>query len=1147
MQQKKIRFLFAFICCFLLSFQIGLSQVPRLRSPENGRVTGNSEVMLRWALIGSTQFEVQVAENSSFTLNTQTFSGLSVSHLLLQNLLPGTSYYWRVKSTQPSGNFSPYWSFSVFRPTQIDSCQLWLRADTGVTLDAGLVSTWLDSSPNQIVVSQTNPVLQPSLLNPGFNNLPALNFDGTDRFIVPNVNFGDDNTGFIIGKNTPGANPFTRVFIGGYNYNFDFFPDACQIQIGFITTGAHNADTLSQLTLLRQTGNARAFKNGTQSGPTYTNALTTMAPGNFYIGNRNDFARPLFGQISEILIYNVALPDADRIQIENYLMWKYTPELFLGNDTILSASLCPFTLSASGEFNRFLWSTGDTTSTIQVPASGSYSLAARDYFGRWHQDTIVVNFPQINQAGDITLCVGNSFSWSSNVSPALTTVWSNGVIGPSLSIDTAGFYSYEISDANGCSLASDTIEVSLDNFSQVGTLGNDTALCQGNLLTLLNQTAPLSSVLWSTGENTEQIPIQTAGTYWVQAINTNNCIVNDTINITIGGIAPQVDFSFTTVCEGSAVDFTDLSVAQPGEVLTAWEWDFGNGNLSTNQNPSFVFPDSGSFQVTLKAIVNTGCANISTKQVEVIAYPKANFYTLNVCDNSLAEFFDISNAYNGQISTWLWDFGDPGSPGNQSTQTQGQHLFSVAGNYNVSLIVGNLQGCSDTLIKPVNVKPSPVAEILTLNPCEREATAVVDVTPIPFPWELLQRQWTLWNGALSGDLMIEGDSLLPGNYPLSLFILASNGCSDTLQQILEVFPHPEASFNVISPCLGTQTQLESTSQCNGCTVVEQHWVFNQQALGDSLIQAISISDTTTQEVLLAVVNNHGCADTLIDYFEPGIKPVADFSIINPVVGIGDAVLLNNNSSGANSYSWDFGNGLISGEINPEVFYQDTGIFTIQLIALNNLECAATLSQEIRVRPRSINVSIEKLSYRIKPDGFIQPMVRIRNLGTRIERKMDIQLSAVLESNLREEWTGMLLPGQSEEYYMNSSFTTDTALKTFFCIDLLVPGPGEDIQRENNSGCLNFGTEQNLVVGQIFPNPSPGSFTLPVISADVFSCQILIIDNEGKTVMERNAELNPGLNLIKIDAGQLSASHYTLLVQSGGNQSQTGLIISKTGQ
>ena len=1119
----------------LLIFQAALirAQVPRLRVPENDRVIGGNQVLLRWSLLNATQFDLEVAEDAAFTTNLQSISALTQNFYLLSNLVPGQDYFWRVRSSQPSGNFSQTRHFSVFRPTLIDSCQLWLRADTGVTLDAGLVSTWQDSSPNQLLVSQTNAALQPSLLANAFNQLPALNFDGTDRFAVPGVNFGDDNTGFIIAKNNPGANPFTRVFMGGYNYNFDFFPDACQIQVGFITTGAHNADTLSQITLLRQPGNSRAYKNGVQTGPTYTNALTTMAPGNLFIGNRNDLARPLFGQISEILIYNIALGDNDRSLIENYLLWKYSPDLFLGNDTLLTQSLCPFTLSASPEFNRYVWSTGDTIATIQISASGTYSLQARDYFGRWHQDSIVVEFPQINQISDQTLCIGNNFVWSSNVSPSLNTVWSNGLIAPSITIDTAGFYAYEISDANGCSLRSDTIVVSIDNFSQVGTLGNDTALCEGNLLSILNQTAPLSGVLWSTGVNTEQIPIFAAGTYWVQAINTNNCIVNDTVVVSIGGIAPLVNFSFTTVCEGNAVVFTDLSVPSAGDVISAWEWDFGNNNFSNQQNPSFTFPDSGSFPVSLKTIVNTGCANISTQLVEVISKPNADFYTLNICDNAAAPFFENANAYNGQIVSWLWNFGDPASGNNTSTLQQPQHLFSSMGSFNVQLVVENLQGCTDTIVKGITVKPSPLAETTTLDPCERDATRILDVSDIPFPWQLLQRKWTLWDGSVSANLEIGADSLPAGNYPISLYILASNGCSDTLLQQLEIFPHPQAAYQLISPCVGTPTQLLNTSSCQGCTIEKQSWFLQQQFAGDSALQQVVLSDTTLQTIQLMVENNFGCTDTLVDTFFPGNKPLAFFSIINPVVGQGDPVILNNLCEGANQYAWNLGDGNSSDLMSPEYFYADTGSYSITLSAINSQFCTDTFSLGLLVRKQMVNLAIEELSYSVDASGFIRPEIRVRNLGTRLERKFNIEINAALESSMREEWTGLLLPGQSQQYKLKSSFLADTATQNFFCLSIISQDQPDDADLSNNRTCINYGFSESLVIGNIFPNPVRSSFQLPLLSQDEGSCLIQLIDQNGKLIFEVNALLNPGLNLVSVAPPPLPSGSYNLLVNRGG--------------
>jgi PKD repeat protein len=1062
---KSLRFVFFL---FFVNAGIGqtFSQIPRLRTPENNKVIERNEVLLRWSLLGTTQFELQVSTDSLFVNNTLVVPVTGKSQYLISNLTNGLTYFWR---------------FTIFSPGLLNNCQLWLRADSGITQSAGLVSSWQDFSPNNFVISQPSQGLQPAFSNNSINQLPALAFDGTDRFVFPNFPFDSSNTGFVVGKNNPVGNLINCAFIGGYDYNFDFYPIKVQIKIGLLYAGNYNPDSLSLLTLVREPSLAKVFRNGNQSGSAYSGNLGPMLPGNLFIGNRNDLLAPFTGFINEIVIFNKALPDYNRSLVEKYLLSKYTPELYLGNDTSFTENLCPIFLSSSSDFIKYQWSTGDTTASIFVEETGVFSLSAKDQFGYWHFDTIKVVFPEIVQLNDTSFCGGNSIIWNSMAGNSITTVWSNGSTDPSITIDSTGTYSYQIIDLNGCTKESFAINVFVDNFNLLGTLGPDTTLCEGNVLKIRNQTSPLANALWSTGVFSDSIIVNLPGTYWVQAINTNNCIVNDTIVISIGGIAPQVNFSFTTVCEGNAVSFTDLSVPSAGDVISAWEWDFGNNNFSNLQNPSFVFPDSGSFSVSLKTIVNTGCANVSTQLVEVIAIPQADFYTLNICDNAAAPFFENANPYNGQIVSWLWNFGDPASGNNTSTLPQPQHLFSSNGNFNVQLVVENLQGCMDTIVKGITVKPSPLAESTTLNPCERDATRMLDVSDIPFPWQLLQRKWTLWDGSVSASVEIGADSLPAGSYPISLFILASNGCSDTLQQQLEIFPHPQASYQLISPCLGTPTQLLNTSVCQGCTVENQSWFLQQQFAGDSVLQQVTLSDTTLQAIQLVVENNYGCSDTLADTFLPGNKPLAFFSIINPVVGQGDPVILNNMSEGANQYSWNLGDGNSSDLLSPEYFYADTGTFTITLSAINSQFCTDTFSLNLLVRNQMVNLALEDLSYSVDPSGFVRPEITVRNLGTRLERKFNIEINAALESSLREEWTGLLLPGQSQQYKLKSSFLADTATQNFFCLSIISQDLPDDVDLTNNRACINYGFSESLIIGNIYPNPVRNSFQLPLLS------------------------------------------------------------------
>ena len=121
-----------------------------------------------------------------------------------------------------------------------------------------------------------------------------------------------------------------------------------------------------------------------------------------------------------------------------------------------------------------------------------------------------------------------------------------------------------------------------------------------------------------------------------------NCTLNMagtyTCTITVGGQSssattdvvvypqPNANFTFTTVCQGQPTQFTNTSTTNPsGQQITSYLWDFGGGQTSTQQNPSYTFPSAGNHQVTLTVSCGNGhCTSSKTQTVTVYTQPIAN-------------------------------------------------------------------------------------------------------------------------------------------------------------------------------------------------------------------------------------------------------------------------------------------------------------------------------------------------------------------------------------------------------------------------------------------------------------------------------------------------------------------------------------------
>ncbi|HQT24449.1 PKD domain-containing protein [Daejeonella sp.] len=167
---------------------------------------------------------------------------------------------------------------------------------------------------------------------------------------------------------------------------------------------------------------------------------------------------------------------------------------------------------------------------------------------------------------------------------------------------------------------------------------------------------------------------------------------------------PEALFTNTNnFCSNSEISFTDMS-KDNGNPLTSWEWDFGDGNTSIDQNPKHVFLNPGSYNVVLKVRNSTSCdAKEYTRNILIQASPVADFsYTSPGCENAAIIFTDLSRAVQGNIVKREWDFGD-GTKAENPASAAISHQYTSGGQFMVSLKVTNEFGCENVLTRELNI------------------------------------------------------------------------------------------------------------------------------------------------------------------------------------------------------------------------------------------------------------------------------------------------------------------------------------------------------------------------------------------------------------------------------------------------------------
>jgi gliding motility-associated-like protein len=433
----------------------------------------------------------------------------------------------------------------------------------------------------------------------------------------------------------------------------------------------------------------------------------------------------------------------------------------------------------------------------------------------------------------------------------------------------------------------------------------------------------------------------TLGSYTVGLIvfNTNGC--SDTIIkpnlLTFGKV--QADFSAPAiVCQGSSVKFLNTSNPPPSGA----KWDFGDGTSSNSISPVKVFANTGNYNV--KMIASFGaCKDSVIKPIQVIAKPVVDFTASPTFSCKAPLTVDFSNITLGS-NIFSWDFGD----GTSSQLANPSHTYVSEGSYTVKLTVTNDAGCVNSTIKKDFIKiKSPVVSLDNLPkkgcaPLTNTFTATVNsVDPV------INYVWDFGDGTTSVSLSPTHTYTIPGAYTVSLLYSTASGCSDTVKVIngILVGSKPVADFSAAPREMCAFMQADFTDHSTG-NPNEWLWLFGDGSGSVGQNPAHQYNDTGYFSVTLIAINN-GCADTLLLPKYIHVKPpVAKFTYTNVCSQPGHVVFIDK-SIGADTWSWDFGDGTSSIVQNPAHDYAISGVYTVQLTVTNNTTgCAYTKTNTV---------------------------------------------------------------------------------------------------------------------------------------------------------------------------------------------------------
>ena len=407
---------------------------------------------------------------------------------------------------------------------------------------------------------------------------------------------------------------------------------------------------------------------------------------------------------------------------------------------------------------------------------------------------------------------------------------------------------------------------------------------------------------------------------------------------------PAFRASPTSGCAPLLVDFTDESTG-----ATSWLWDLGNGATSSQQNPSTLYANPGTYTVTLTVTNANGSQTLSkTNFITVNDPPTPNFNANNTagCFPLRVQFTDASNPGSGSIVSWSWNFGN----GATSTLQNPFYTYTVSGTFYVSLTVTNSAGCSKTIVKPafITVATGVTVDFTVSTPTKCKSPEIINFSNLSNGPGTLSYQWDFGDGNTSTLQNPSHNYITTGPFTVRLITTSSNGCIDTLVRTNAVQLNNVQTV-IGSPATACINQPINFQNLSTATPVSSTWYFGDATTSTQINPTKSY--TTTGAYTIKLVNQYAqCIDSTTANITINPRPTANFRSIDTIsCKAPHTVNFINQSTGAVSWVWDFGDGGTSGLQNPSHTYLSLGSFTVRLIATNNLGCTDTITKVAFVR------------------------------------------------------------------------------------------------------------------------------------------------------------------------------------------------------
>ncbi len=467
---------------------------------------------------------------------------------------------------------------------------------------------------------------------------------------------------------------------------------------------------------------------------------------------------------------------------------------------------------------------------------------------------------------------------------------------------------------------------------------------------VLTAPAGFASYLWSNGATTTttSFPNPTLGQVVTCNITSENgCVATLTATLTPSNIT--ANFADSSVCAGLPLILENTSTISNG-VISSYNWASSDGFNSSASAFNHVFPNAGTYTITLSATTDLGCTDNIVKTVTINSIPNAIVDLPNNCVGDQVILESSSTNSDGSPMTYSWLVNGQQSYAGDSIPIS----FPSSGSVDLFLTSTSLYGCVDTISSSINIYENPIANFSFLERCINN---FVPFTNLTTPNTTNSNYEWILDGTNAANTF-ETTTLVTGagEHTMTLIAMETQDgftCDDTTTLTFIAHDNPVIEFIIDSTiCEDIEFNIASTTTVSTGESLTYSWTEAGNVISTDSSFTYIFNDQGIYPITLNALTSFGCTEsrTFNMYVSP--TPLAPILAVTTPDCPGDIITFTSQSESNSVITWSGPNNFFSNETSFTMPFELNDIGQYSAFIISQFGCISA--------PSTVNPTIANL-------------------------------------------------------------------------------------------------------------------------------------------------------------------------------------------